>query len=157
MAKAINYREGECIAVPLRNGGFARGIIARLDGKGLAFGYFFGPKFDEVQHIECSGLSPRDAILIGLFGDLGLLRGDWRVVGRVPEWNREEWPFPPLARVDEKANKAWLSYYDEESLSVLEEIPISPTVAEKYPYDRTMGFGAVEIRLTKLLEKGGAH
>ena len=41
----LPYSEGSVFLVPLRNGGYARGVVARAtgEGKGL-FGYFFGPR-----------------------------------------------------------------------------------------------------------------
>jgi hypothetical protein len=40
----IKYREGDWFAVPLRNGGFAVGLVARANPKAALLGYFFGPK-----------------------------------------------------------------------------------------------------------------
>ena len=41
MPKA-SYREGDWFAVPLRDGGYAAGLIARANPKGVLLGYFFG-------------------------------------------------------------------------------------------------------------------
>lgn len=151
--KKIKYKKGSCIAVPLRGGGFARGIIARMDGKGGIFGYFFGPKYSSYQDIlSCSNLRHKDSILVGRFGDLGLLNGEWKVIDEITNWDDNCWPMPPFLRIDEYENKAWLSYYDENDFSFLKEIEVSPDLKDKYPYDRNMGYGAVEIRLTTLLK-----
>jgi len=150
--RKINYKEGSCIAIPLREGGYARGIIARVDGKGGIFGYFFGPKFSSFEEIEnCSGLKCQDAILSGRFGDPGLLNDEWKVIGEYTSWDKTDWPMPAFIRIDESENRAWLSYYDEYDFSFIKEDEVSPELKDKYPYDRDMGYGAVEIRLTKLL------
>jgi hypothetical protein len=151
-AKRINYSEGTCFFVPLRNGGFARGVVTRLSGNGEIFAYFFGPKltgpeasFDDVR--------AENALLSGRCGDLGLLKGEWPLAGHLNNWNRNDWPLPALYREDAEAQKAWLSYYDNNDLKFLREESVDYRQAQytKYPYDRLMGYGAVEIRITKLL------
>lgn len=43
---ARNYREGSRFAVPLRQGGYAVGLVARVNPRGVLLGYFFGPRHD---------------------------------------------------------------------------------------------------------------
>ncbi len=149
----ISYSEGSCIAIPLRGGGYAIGVIARMNGKGGVFGYFFGPKRKSIESIgDISSLKSQEAILVGRFGDLGLLNDEWKVIGKISDWDRSKWPMPGFIRVDEFSNRAWISYYDEEDFTCIREEEVSPDLKEKYPYDSGMGYGAVEIRLTKLLE-----
>jgi len=40
----VKYREGDWFAVPLREEGFAVGVVARANPNGVRLGYFFGPK-----------------------------------------------------------------------------------------------------------------
>ena len=87
-----------------------------------------------------------------MFGDLDLIRGNWPVVGEIVSWDPGNWPVPKMARVDENANLAWVSTYDD-NLHCINEEEISPAKVIQYPYDRMMGSGAVEIRLTKLLKQ----
>lgn len=152
MTSPINYTEGTCFYLPLREGGFARGIVTRLSGDGLIYVYFFGPKLARAQG-AFDDARARDAVLSGICGDLGLIKGAWLLAGQLNEWSREEWPLPALYREDSEARRAWLSYYDDNTLKFVEEIPVD-FEQEKYkmqPYDRVMGYGAAEIRLTKLL------
>ncbi len=146
---------GTMFLVPLRDSGFALGVLARADGKGSAFGYFFGPRMLGPDDIRPEAVTPERALLVGMFGDLELLRGNWPVVGAVERWNHDLWALPPLSRVDENAGRAWLSMYDD-SLQCLSEKEIDPTEALRYPNDRLMGAGAVEIRLTKLVREAEA-
>lgn len=143
--------EGTVFLVPLRDTGYATGVLAKASGEGHVFGYFFGPRVDSVADANIEGLRADEAILIGKFGDLELLRGNWPVVDSIAPWDPSMWPMTPLARIDESARKAWLSTYDEEFNCVSEE-EIDVDDAQRYPYDRMMGAGSVEIRLTKLLE-----
>ncbi len=153
MKKKINYAEGDCFSVPLRNGGFAVGVVARMDGGGGIFGYFFGPRFADVKQINVLDLSPEDNILIGMCGDLGLIKNEWVVVGRIPNWSRQQWAMPKFIRGDKDDLKLILSTYDENSLDLISEIEVEASEISflDYPPDRLMGYGAVEIRLTKLL------
>jgi hypothetical protein len=75
-SNSINYTEGTCFYVPLRNGGFARGVVTRMDGNGGIFAYFFGPKLNQPEN-PFDHLQWRDSILSGRCGDLGLLKGAW--------------------------------------------------------------------------------
>ncbi len=151
--RKINYKEGQCVAIPLRAGGFARGVVARMDGKGRVFGYFFGPKYLSIDDVEdCASLKSQDAVLVGRFGDPGILNHEWPVIGEIPNWDKSSWPMPALIRIDELEKRAWLSYYDEHDFSLIREEEVSPDLEGKFPYDRGMGYGAVEIRLTKLLK-----
>ncbi|MCI0527762.1 MAG: immunity 26/phosphotriesterase HocA family protein [Nitrospira sp.] len=84
--RKINYSEGTCFAAPLRKGGFARGVVARMDGQGIVFGYFFGPQLSSMEETQVtSELQSERAILCGRFGDLGLLKGEWKIIGAIPE------------------------------------------------------------------------
>ena len=148
---AINYSEGTCFFVPLRGRGFARGVVARLDGRGRVFAYFFGPKLEVPTSDGFNSLKPRDALLAGRFGDPGLLSGEWSLAGTLEGWSRADWPLPAFYRDDLDANKAWLSYYHEDTLNCVREVPIELEQKPFYPYDRMMGYASVETRLTKLL------
>ena len=154
MAKhRINYTEGTCFHVPLREGGFARGLVARFNGSGQVFAYFFGPRLNAPIG-GFAGVNPQSAVLVGLCGDLGLLSGEWPINETLENWDRVDWPLPPLFRADEAAKRAWLSYYDQDTLDLVREEPANIEQRSCYPYDRLMGSGSVEIRLTKLLSGG---
>jgi hypothetical protein len=137
----------------LRDGGYARGVVARLNGKGLVFGYFFGPKLNSPDEASFRGLNPHQAVNVGKFGDLSLINREWIQLGQIENWNADEWPMPPLIRVNEITGRAFLSRYDDHTFRCVDEEEVSPTVVDEYPYDRTMGAGAIEIRLTKLLNR----
>lgn len=144
--------EGSVFLVPLRDKGYAVGILARASGEGHCFGYFFGPRINDPAEVQVDEVAPEDAILVGKFGDLDLLRGKWKVVTALKNWDRQRWTIPPLARVDEVGGKAWLSTYDD-NFDCVEEREIQPSMVAEFPYDRMMGSGSVEIRLTKILQQ----
>src|SRR3990172_250775 len=145
--KRLPYREGTWFAVPLCTTGYAVGVIARSAGNGPVFGYFFGPKRDDVPELATvAHLDRRDAIWIGQFGDLGLLEGEWPVIGDAPNWNRDDWPLPPFIRVDRISGKAVKVIYSDD-LSQESEEPCDPSLVSQYPEDALSGSGAVEITL----------
>ena len=146
----LKYSEGTIFAVPLRDGGFGRGVISRLDGEGVALGYFFGPRH---QTMETLGVqfhpSPGEAVLCGRFGDLGLLKGAWPILGGLSNWKREEWPMPPFVR--EVDGDLVQIHFDEELGFISEQKIVNNILPINGCKDSVMGYGLVEIRLTKLL------
>jgi hypothetical protein len=94
---AVKYKEGDWFAVPLRDGGFAVGVVARTDWNRIPLGFFFGPRRDGLPSVnDLARLKARDALLSVHFGDLGLGYGEWPIIGRVAGWDRAAWPGRPL-------------------------------------------------------------
>ncbi len=149
--RKLNYEEGSVIVFPLKKGGFARGVVARMDGKGGIFGYFFGPKLASIDDASMDGLQPKNAIWLTEFGDLGLLENAWTVIGKLPNWNREEWPMPPLIRLDEVQHRATLVFYDDRTFDRIREYEVDFSLAKSYPREGSSGYVAVEIWMSKLL------
>ena len=151
-----DFPEGTWFSVPLRNGGFAQGVVARTTGEGVVFGYFFGPKADSVEALAPrDDLTVSDAVLVGKFGDRGFIEGTWSKLSNDQNWSRSQWPMTPFIRVDEVAGSACLSTYDDD-FNLLSDEPCDPTLADKHPRDSLMGYGSVEIKLTRLLDLGEA-
>jgi hypothetical protein len=42
-----------------------------------------------------------------------LIKGQWKVIGNVPNWHRAEWPMPNFVRRDPISAKAWLIRYSD--------------------------------------------
>jgi hypothetical protein len=150
----LTYKEGTWFAVPLRQGGYAVGRIARQAPEGkIVLAYLFGPKrermptLDESEHLE-----PHKAIKVVRAGDLGLLDGSWPVIGDSPRWERERWPMPALIRRDDLSRTAWrVIYSDDDPNTVVSE--------QRIPYETAelgsaglYGAKAVEAVLSQLLE-----
>lgn len=146
------YSEGSVFLVPLRKGGYARGVIARSDPNGvILFGYFFGPCLPSADAAVLNDLAPHDAILRVMFGALGLRNGKWPILGTVPKWNRSEWPMPDFARRDPlgRMKSRRVRYSDNDPSCREAEYPIEDD--SSLATDSLSGYGAVEIKLTKLL------
>jgi hypothetical protein len=152
--KKRNYQEGDWFAVPLRDGGYAVGLVARADGRGSLLGYFFGPRHEQVPSREdVHGLSPATAIYVAFTTDPGLLNESWPVINRPEHWDRSEWPMPVFGRIN-AVGKAWRVEYDDSSLNEVCETPVRPHQASRLPQDGLDGYGATEIYLTHLLSGG---
>jgi Immunity protein 26 len=150
-----SYNEGDWFAVPLQDGGFAVGVIARAMPRkeGVLLGYFFGPRRQAVPKLEeLSGLSASGAVLVEMFGDLGLIRGMWPLLGRVTGWDRSAWPTPAFGRFEELTGRAFKVIYDDTNPNrVVREERIDPSELADLPQDGLSGAEAVEIVLTSLL------
>lgn len=152
--KRLPYDEGTWFAVPLRNSsGYGLGLVARLDCKGGVLGYFFNTKFTTPPKLtELSDLRAEDALFVRQFGDLGLIKGFWIVLGKAENWSREWWPVPHFARIAVDRTIAWrVTYADKDGLSLLVEQEIPVWEAEVLPEDGLSGYGAIELRLTTAL------
>jgi hypothetical protein len=150
--KKLTYRNGDWFAVPLPGGGLAVGLIARMDGKGVVLGYFFGPRRHEKPSIATiSRLDRKYAISTNRFGDLGLLSGKWPVIGAQPGWCPEDWPVPVFGRIDISGEKAWRVRHADPSLDCLAEEQIRVEEAKALPRDGLFGAVAIERLLNHLL------
>lgn len=150
--KKRTVSEGDVVAVPLRGGGWAVGVVARVSARaGICFGYFFGPKLLSKPEENEWQLDHQDAIWADMFGILGIELGEWLVVGRVSGWDRENWPLPAFQRrVENKPEQAIIvTYSDDDPSKIISEVPGLWSASR--PPDGLSGYGAVEIRLTMLL------
>ncbi len=138
--------------MPLRNGGYCRGVAARMNGKGIAFGYFFGLRIKKKEDATIDAtLRPTNAIVLSMFGDLGLLKGEWPVVGRIEPWIKADWPLPPLYRTDALGQAGYISYCDDKLNFAKEQmVKIGEIDTKKFSKDSVWGYGAAEIHLTRL-------
>lgn len=148
----LPYSEGSVFLVPLRAGGYARGVVARSAPKGrVLLGYFFGPRLESNSTVTLNDLDPSKAVLRIRFGDLGLINKEWPIVGSVPDWNRSEWPMPSFVWRDPLGKmKAHLVHYsDDDPTQKTEGNPVEDDSG--LMTDSLSGYGAVEIKLNKLL------
>lgn len=101
VTRKLPYPPGDTFAVSLRDHGYALGVAARADGKGIVLVYFFGPRLETPEVPPQGLLNPSAAIKVCRFGDLGLICGKWSIVGRVESWDPALWGVPDLCRKEE--------------------------------------------------------
>lgn len=148
----LKYQEGSTFLVPLKDGGFARGVVARVAPKGkIAFGYFFAPRLPTSEGVDFDAIKPEDASLTIFFGDLGLIKGHWPIVGKMAGWDRAQWPLQDTVRRDPlgKLRPMLVRYDDSDPSKVLRETAIDNDSG--LPDDGLAGYRYVEARLSKLL------
>ena len=147
------FSEGTVFGVPLRTHGVVAGLLARNGTSGILFGFFFGPRRDQLPDLESLGnLTPEDAVLVGRFGHLGLRDGRWPVLGPLPSWERSRWTMPPLLRQEPITGRAfYVSYDDGDPSRFIGEEAVAEAMVGGCPSDGLMGADFVEIRLTRLL------
>src|SRR5205814_817557 len=97
------YEEGMVFAIPLKEGGYSLGVVARIARNGgLLLAYLFGPVRQRVPSLsEVEALSPENAAKVWRIGDTQLVKGKWPVIGILPSWKREKWPVPLFVEVDD--------------------------------------------------------
>lgn len=140
--KRLRYDEGDWFAVPLPSGGYALGVVARVR-RGILLGYFFRPRRKKIPvfNKRITSLSASDAILCSLCGDLGIIEGEWPILGKDPNWDRKRWPMPIFTGQDPLSEVITAVRYDE---STLQEVD-SYRVAELGEHaDGLAGSGFVE-------------
>lgn len=155
--KSIRYGEGQWFAIPLRDGGYALGIIVRgSDRTKGGLGYFFGPRYPQIpDEQETWNKQPSEAILIAWFGDLGIITGRWPLIPSRRPFRREEWPVPRFQRPDRlNPRQGWLVEYSQEDSGA--GIPIREIYCDAddligLPEDGVYGFEALESALTQIL------
>jgi hypothetical protein len=159
MNQKINkYKEGQWFAIPLRKGGFCFGTIVRGDFKTKGgLGYFFGPKYLDVPtDRDTWGANYKDAILITLFGDLGIVNGCWPIIHSTRPFVKQEWPIPKFGtKISLVPRKGLIREYEQNNkgqLIMIREVASTEKDIFGLPEDIIMGGGSVEIKLTKILD-----
>ncbi len=149
----VKYGEGDWFAVPLREGGYAVGVVARANPKAALLGYFFGPACAEIPGLDyVADLKASDAVLVGKFGHLGITQGRWPILGRLDDWDRAAWRMPVLVRYEELTGRSFKVFYEDDDPNMLvREEQVAPGAKEQGPSGGLMGAGYVENVLTGLL------
>ena len=141
--------------MPLRNGGFAVGLVARSTKRGkILLAYFFGPRREFVPRIdEVASLGVEHALAVWRVGDLGLIQGDWPIIGKLDSWQRSDWPMPHFIRRELlPPYRNWRVYFsDADPAKRIKEEP-ETSARPELPDDGLWGAGAAEIKLTELLD-----
>lgn len=151
----LNYEEGTFFALPLRNGGYGVGVVARMPRGGkVLLGYFFGRKYAEVPDLsEVQDFAPLDAVTVQRFGDLGLITNVWTVIGKPPGWDRTKWPIPIFARrCAHTGNPQLVVYRDENPNSNPQWIPATEEDILGLEAADLHGYGSMEITLSRIIE-----
>ena len=147
------YHEGSWFAVPLINGGYATGLVARMSPQGkIMLAYLFGPKRLTMPTLEdVQGLKAGDAIKAIRTGDMALANGRWPVLGEAGHFDRNDWPVPVFIRRSDALKRAWQATYADDPAKPEREVSV-PYETAGLESDSLFGYGSTELLLTKLLD-----
>jgi hypothetical protein len=148
------YREGDWFTVPLGEGAWALGRIAR-EASGIVFAYFFAPALERPATLEdARGLTAAGSLTQMLVSHLDLRDGAWPVLGQ-EEWDPADWPMVEFERVMEVGGgeRLFAIVWDERTLNdEVEARPLPPEEAGNRPRDVLSGSGAAVARLRHALD-----
>jgi hypothetical protein len=152
----INYVEGDCFLVPLENGGYVRGVVARCNGSIIhkVFSFFFLPKYEHIADAVVDNyLTPVNSLYVHFHTDLGLLDNRWKIIGKISPWIRENWALPVFGFTDLTLGK-WgeLRYYDEKTLQMCRQERVSIEKVINLPNDGGAGDGYIEGRVAHIIQ-----
>ena len=147
------YREGSWFAIPLRNGGYATGLVARLSPQGkVMLAYLFGPTHWTLPTLaDVQPLTASDALKVIRTGDIALANGRWPVIGNTIGFQRNDWPVPMFIRRADALKRAWQATYGDDPAKPEREVSV-PYDTEGLESDSLFGYGSAELLMTKLLE-----
>lgn len=94
--KRKHMEEGMVFGVPLEEGGYSPGVVARyFRVNRILLGYFY-PRVNDggENHINVGDLRPEHSIAQFLSVDDEYRSGRWPIWGKIPNWSRENWPLP---------------------------------------------------------------
>lgn len=146
------YNTGSVFCVPLIKGGYAIGIIIRVNDS-IALGHFLNKKFDhipEIYKLSNLFLDKQNIAYIKKFGTLGLDKGAWPILGTLSKWDESQWQVPPFTKRDLITNQLYLVYYDD-NLRFIRQEAISNLTIDNLPEDGTAGYGLIEKKLSNML------
>jgi hypothetical protein len=150
--RKLPYAEGSVFGVPLRKGqGWALGVfVSFAKSKKGGLGAFFGPPQSTKPTSIPDHLDPSKAVASCQFGDLGLINGEWPVLGTLPNWTKGKWAVRRYHHYDDTDDEWWIRDYTDDYQFVSQSRTTKEN-ALQYPEDGVFGYGAVEIMLTQLL------
>jgi hypothetical protein len=149
MAKRIKLAEGDLFALPLRSNGYVVGLITRLSRNKTPLGCFFEKRYETVPSINLIDTSK--ILLIKRFGNQGFSNGSWYQLGKLPNFQREEWKVPIFVRHTNPYPPS-LVYYNNDLEEIKTEVMPHSFDISSYPSDGLGGSGFIEIVLTKILD-----
>lgn len=109
------YEEGTWFLVPLYGYGFVAGVVARasISSKGILLGYFFSEVYAQPPKIGAlCKLKPSEACEALVFGDRGLKRGEWPIIGKCADWFARDWGMPNFVRTELLSGRRYEVFYD---------------------------------------------
>jgi hypothetical protein len=104
---SVKIEEGQVFDIPLNKDAHALGVVARVHRKKgsrskpyIIFAYYFGPYKSIPDNDQFQHLNAKDAVMRVKCSILYIYKGHWKIVGKISNWRREDWPLPVFFRHD---------------------------------------------------------
>ncbi|WP_162794135.1 Imm26 family immunity protein [Runella rosea] len=146
--KKVVYKEGDIFLISLGDKIFTGLIVKRKEKSKILLGYFWPIQINTGNDFLNTVLSI-PPILIRQFSGLGFDLGRWKVIGRLLEWDSNNWPVPEFKKKDFFTNNYYAVQYDDD-LEFMNERLITFKEASHLFEDGLSGFEALETRLLSL-------
>jgi Immunity protein 26 len=151
------YEEGDCFKVNLPKNKSAIGLVARGNSKkGGMLAYFYLDEFvNENLDESIDNLKASDSIAIWKVGDLGMINGEWKVIGKRSKWDRNDFPMPKCVREDVfQPGWGWIVQYSEDDMleSTSETRIELKENMEDFIRDGILGYGLAEELLSDIVD-----
>jgi hypothetical protein len=153
MTQKWPYQEGTWFAIPLRDGGYGSGLVARKAKRSkIIVSYLFGPKYLFIPGLpEVSNKNHESSLQIIMVSSLKLMNGEWPIIGTTPEWKRDLWPMPKFL-LNHGSSGISVAKYPEDDPGAAPVYEQATSEDMKLSPDSLYGAGAAEILLTSLLK-----
>lgn len=155
--KKTKIDQGQIFAIPLKDKGYGLGLIARKNDM-IALGYFFKTVFEQlpIGKVEADLISKANVILIGKFSCLGISNNEWPLLKSDFVFKKDNWPIPFFKGKDLGGDDFFSVLYDD---SLLKETRrwISKNEAENLFEHGLYGYGALEIKLSRIIKSSGEN
>lgn len=150
MNRKAKYSIGDIFKINLNDKNLAIGVVLRANFKGSVLGYFFLTSNKTTFDVTQLDLDKSKIVMRCMFGDLGLIKGEWTVVGNISKDNEIfKIPIKGFYRYDDEDGKYYISQYDE-NLDFVSENKVSKiNDLDNYIEDSSYGYGLVEKVLLK--------
>lgn len=148
--KKIKVKEGDIFTVPLVQGGYGIGLIARRH-KTSSLGYFFDKIYPSPpEALNIADINNWKVALIGQFSAIGIEEGEWPLLNTNFAFIREQWPIPVLKMQEPISEKYFAVIYDD-TLFNEERHLITKEEADKLFGHGVYGYVALEKKLSSIL------
>lgn len=149
--KKLKIKEGDVFAVPLLQGGYAIGLVAR-EHKGITLGYFFKSIFTEVpEFLDATDINSWPVAFIGKFSSLGIEEEEWPLLKTNFVFKREDWPIPVFKMQDLLTEQYFAVLYDD-TLVNEERYKITKEEADKLFGHAYSGHGSLQKKISSLID-----
>jgi Immunity protein 26 len=136
----VKSRNGDLFIVYNEGRRVGLGLIARGNNRPVRLGYFFPLElFDGAPDKANLSLNRKQSVLVRMFGDLEIVRGNWPIVGHLQDFTPETWPMPKFERFmsgSDGPNTRIITEYDEERLAQY----VFESEASRLPKDYDLSF-----------------